>query len=147
MLGRAGKFYGRTVDRKHTYFFFGLGTLIIFVHIYVFFRLQEYIFYVQYCIRMKITVSYLKFHEINSQFNCYKYPFTGSTKRFKCEKLTDGRQTLTHDKSSHGLWPGELTSMDKKEQNNCSILFISSFGNASGLVVNRISLNFNLCFF
>ena len=28
-------------------------------------------------------------------------------KRFKCEKLTDGR-TLTHDKSSHGLWPGEL---------------------------------------
>ena len=28
-------------------------------------------------------------------------------RRFKCEKLTDG-QTLTHDKSSHGLWPGEL---------------------------------------
>ena len=28
-------------------------------------------------------------------------------RRFKCEKLTDGR-TLTHDKSSHGLWPGEL---------------------------------------
>ena len=31
---------------------------------------------------------------------------------FKCEKLTDGqmdgRRTLTHDKSSHGLWPGEL---------------------------------------
>jgi hypothetical protein len=24
------------------------------------------------------------------------------------EKLTDGRRTLTHDKSSHGLWPGEL---------------------------------------
>jgi hypothetical protein len=22
---------------------------------------------------------------------------------------TDGRRTLTHDKSSHGLWPGELT--------------------------------------
>jgi hypothetical protein len=21
---------------------------------------------------------------------------------------TDGRRTLTHDKSSHGLWPGEL---------------------------------------
>ena len=33
-------------------------------------------------------------------------------KRFKCEKLTDGRRTLTHDKSSHGLWPGEL----KKEK-------------------------------
>ena len=29
-------------------------------------------------------------------------------RRFKCEKLTDGRQTLTHDKSSHGPWPGEL---------------------------------------
>jgi hypothetical protein len=28
-------------------------------------------------------------------------------RRFKCEKLTDGR-TLTHDKSSLGLWPGEL---------------------------------------
>jgi hypothetical protein len=28
-------------------------------------------------------------------------------RRFKCEKLTDGR-TITHDKSSHGLWPGEL---------------------------------------
>ena len=28
-------------------------------------------------------------------------------RRFKCEKLTDG-WTLTHDKSSHGLWPGEL---------------------------------------
>ena len=28
-------------------------------------------------------------------------------RRFKCEKLTDGR-TLIHDKSSHGLWPGEL---------------------------------------
>ena len=29
-------------------------------------------------------------------------------RRLKCEKLTDGRRTLTHDKSSHGLWPGEL---------------------------------------
>jgi hypothetical protein len=28
-------------------------------------------------------------------------------RRFKCEKLTDGR-TFTYDKSSHGLWPGEL---------------------------------------
>ena len=28
-------------------------------------------------------------------------------RRFKCEKLTD-RRTTTHDKSSHGLWPGEL---------------------------------------
>ena len=29
-------------------------------------------------------------------------------RRFKCEKLTEGRRTVTHDKSSHGLWPGEL---------------------------------------
>ena len=29
-------------------------------------------------------------------------------RRFKCEKLMDGRRTLSHDKSSHGLWPGEL---------------------------------------
>jgi hypothetical protein len=31
-------------------------------------------------------------------------------RRFKCEKLTDGQRTLTHDKISHGLWPGELKS-------------------------------------
>jgi hypothetical protein len=23
-------------------------------------------------------------------------------------QIIDGRRTLTHDKSSHGLWPGEL---------------------------------------
>jgi hypothetical protein len=34
-------------------------------------------------------------------------------RRFKCEKLTDGRRTLTHDKSSHGLWPGELKNRNK----------------------------------
>ena len=36
-------------------------------------------------------------------------------RRFKCEKLTDGRTdgwTLTHDKSSHGLWPGELKTIN-----------------------------------
>ena len=33
-------------------------------------------------------------------------------RRFKCEKLMDGR-TLTHDKSSHGLWPGELKNYNK----------------------------------
>ena len=33
-------------------------------------------------------------------------------RRIKCEKLTDGRRTLTHDKSSHGLWPGELIKND-----------------------------------
>ena len=34
-------------------------------------------------------------------------------RRFKCEKLTDGRRTLTHDKSSHGLWPGELKNKEQ----------------------------------
>ena len=34
-------------------------------------------------------------------------------RRFKCEKLTDGRRTLTHDKSSHGLWPGELKNINR----------------------------------
>ena len=38
-------------------------------------------------------------------------------RRVKCEKLTHGR-TLTHDKSSHGLWPDELkieTKMSKRK--------------------------------
>jgi hypothetical protein len=30
------------------------------------------------------------------------------TTHLECEKLTDGRRTLTYGKSSHGLWPGEL---------------------------------------
>jgi hypothetical protein len=30
--------------------------------------------------------------------------------------LTNGRQTLTHDKSSHGLWPGELKSIKKQNR-------------------------------
>ena len=34
-------------------------------------------------------------------------------RRFKCEKLTDGRRTLSYDKSSHGLWPDELKSRDE----------------------------------
>jgi hypothetical protein len=37
-----------------------------------------------------------------------KYVQRFQRRRFKCEKLTNGRRTLTHDKSSHGLWPGEL---------------------------------------
>ena len=35
-------------------------------------------------------------------------------RRFKCEKLTNGRWTLTHDKSLHGLWPGELKNVSKE---------------------------------
>ena len=30
------------------------------------------------------------------------------TRRFKCEKLKHGWSMLSHDKSSYGLWPGEL---------------------------------------
>ena len=34
-------------------------------------------------------------------------------RRFKCEKLTDGRRRRmpSHDKSSHDLWPGELKTI------------------------------------
>ena len=53
-------------------------------------------------------------------------------RRFKCEKLTDGRtderRMLTHDKNSHGLWPGELKSGVSKVQDSISdtlpVLFI-----------------------
>ena len=38
-------------------------------------------------------------------------------RRFKCEKLTDWRWTLTHDKSSHGLWPGELKNRPIRNKN------------------------------
>ena len=30
---------------------------------------------------------------------------------WKANGWTDGRRTLTHDKSSHGLWPGELKNI------------------------------------
>ena len=61
-------------------------------------------------------------------------------RRFKCEKLTDGRQMLTLDKSSHGLWPGELKnhcvifplniSINRKRKakgNKCGALLPSNF--------------------
>ena len=38
---------------------------------------------------------------------CLKTVLRFQRRRVKCEKLTDGR-TLTHDRSSPGLWPGEL---------------------------------------
>jgi len=34
-------------------------------------------------------------------------------RKLKCEKLTDGRRTTSHDKSSPGLWPGELRKKSK----------------------------------
>ena len=50
-------------------------------------------------------------------------------RRFKCEKLTDGR-TLTHDKSSHGLWPGELkTNWSYVKTMSCS-------GSHLGITIN-----------
>ena len=45
-------------------------------------------------------------------------------RRFKCEKLPDGRRTLTHDKSSHGLWPGELKM--EKFYHKSEDLFVAS---------------------
>jgi len=41
--------------------------------------------------------------------------------REECEKLTDGRRrTPSHDKSSHGLWPGELkTAILCSHHDNC----------------------------
>jgi hypothetical protein len=39
---------------------------------------------------------------------CLKSVQRFQRRRVKYEKLTDRRQMLTHDKSSNGLWPGEL---------------------------------------
>ena len=56
-------------------------------------------------------------------------------RRFKCEKLMDERRTLTHDKSSHGLWPGELKTHKprycekEKDKANKRILRSLSFDN------------------
>ena len=50
-------------------------------------------------------------------------------RRFKCEKLTDGRRTLTHDKSSHGLWPGELKkSVNQKQEWPLAAMFVNGLG-------------------
>ena len=50
-------------------------------------------------------------------------------RRFKCEKLTDGRRTLTHDKSSHGLWPGELkSSIAKQFYDKCPLRYDTLLG-------------------
>ena len=50
-------------------------------------------------------------------------------RRFKCEKLTDGRRTLTHDKSSPGLWPGELKISAYQKQ---ELPVAAIFDNGSG---------------
>jgi hypothetical protein len=50
-------------------------------------------------------------------------------RRFKCEKLTHGRRTLTHDKSSHGLWPGELkSSIAKQFYDKCPLRYDTLLG-------------------
>jgi hypothetical protein len=52
-------------------------------------------------------------------------------RRVKCEKLTDGRRMLTHDISSHGLWPGELKKKKQKskktKQKQICMLFLSGY--------------------
>ena len=48
-------------------------------------------------------------------------------RRFKCEKLTDRRRMLTHDKSSHGLWPGELKRQDITTHANLGYLSLLIF--------------------
>jgi hypothetical protein len=47
-------------------------------------------------------------------------------RRVKCEKLTDGRM-LTHDKSSHGLWTGELKTDQLTFRNAKQIYFNEKF--------------------
>ena len=44
--------------------------------------------------------------------------FRGEDQNVKSLRRTDGRQTPSDDKSSHGLWPGEL----KIQQNDFIIL-------------------------
>jgi hypothetical protein len=80
-------------------------------------------------------------------------------RRFKCEKLTDGRtdgqtdgrRTLTHDKSSHGLWPGELKKeiqkkgKDKKKSVfQCPPLSWNSYVKKQCRHINRAGYN-NVC--
>jgi hypothetical protein len=66
-------------------------------------------------------------------------------RRFKCEKLmdewTDGRRMLTHDKSSHGLWPGEL-KMDLvwKTFKVYELTYLTSKVNVTQLRMNNLLL-------
>jgi hypothetical protein len=48
-------------------------------------------------------------------------------RRFSSEKLTD-RRTLTHDKSSHGLWPGELKIGQSETRIACGAMFVNGSG-------------------
>ena len=59
-------------------------------------------------------------------------------RRFKCEKLTDGRRTLTHDKSSHGLWPGELKILNTEDT------VINTLTNKSFTNVTRLTIQWHL---
>ena len=73
-------------------------------------------------------------------------------RRFKYEKLTDGRtderRTLTHDKSSHGLWPGELKRrkepLNSSLPSNCNISCVSGcvspVGSAFCINCNTLSI-------
>jgi hypothetical protein len=63
-------------------------------------------------------------------------------RRFKCEKLTDGRRTLTHDKSSHGLWPGELKLSLSETRIACG----GHVCNGSGRNEQSVKRTFHRCF-
>jgi hypothetical protein len=74
-------------------------------------------------------------------------------RRVKCEKLTDGR-TTTHDKSSHGLWPGELKtgfpwrkiiSLCKLVSDLCPIDILT--GEIAVEVIGVVGVNPALCYF
>jgi hypothetical protein len=59
-------------------------------------------------------------------------------RRFKCEKLMDGQRTLSHDKSSHGLWPGELKSRDESgTQPDIAIEYENTLLHDLGILMNK----------
>ena len=60
-------------------------------------------------------------------------------RRFKCEKLTDDGRTLTHDKSSHGLWPGELKNWPIRNKNWDKYLLSISLLQWSETKTNKIN--------
>ena len=61
-------------------------------------------------------------------------------RRFKCEKLTDGRM-LTHDKSSHGLWPGELKNITILHRIRArAMIFNTTFNNISSILWQSVLL-------
>ena len=67
-------------------------------------------------------------------------------RRVKCEKLTDGRRTLTHDKCSHGLWPGELKTNKKSELKKINNFFYTPIQKFLIWFIFRYSSFLPICF-